>query len=181
MAVSSMADVHRATTWSIGLSVLIMIAGLIAIALPMIAGIAFTVIVGWLLIVAGAAHLAFAWGARRPSMVVWQVLLGLAYAFIGLYVLVNPVAGLAGLTFAIAVYLFVEGILEFVLSFQLRPAAGSGWLLVDGIVTLLLAIMILGTWPSSSAWVVGTLVGVSIFFSGITRLMLSMTVRRITA
>jgi uncharacterized membrane protein HdeD (DUF308 family) len=181
MAISPIADVHRATTWSIVLSVLIMIAGLIAIALPMIAGIAFTVIVGWLLIFAGAMHLAFAWGAGRPTMVVWQVLLGLAYAFIGLYVLVNPVAGLAGLTFAIAVYLFVEGILEFVLSFQLRPAAGSGWLLFDGIITLILGVMIWSSWPSSAAWAVGVLIGVSMFFGGLTRLMLSLAARRVVA
>jgi uncharacterized membrane protein HdeD (DUF308 family) len=42
-----------------------------------------------------------------------------------------------------------------------------------------LAVMIWSTWPSSSVWVVGTLVGISMFFSGITRLMLSMAVRRI--
>jgi len=179
---NSMTDVaHRATTWSIVLSVLLMVAGLIAIALPIIAGIAITVIVGWLLIFSGVLHLAFAWGGRRPGMVTWQILLGLAYGLIGFYVLANPLAGLAGLTFAIAIYLFVEGVLEFMLSFQLRPAAGSGWLLFDGIVTLILAVMIWSTWPSSAAWVVGVLVGISMFFSGMTRLMLSLAVRRIVA
>jgi uncharacterized membrane protein HdeD (DUF308 family) len=79
------------------------------------------------------------------------------------------------------VYLFVEGVLEFILSLQLRPAPGSGWLLVDGIVTLVLAVMIWSTWPSSAAWVIGTLVGISMLFSGITRLMLSLAVRKITA
>ena len=43
------------------------------------------------------------------------------------------------------------------------------------------AVMIWSTWPSSALWVVGTLVGISMFFSGITRLMLSMAVRRIVA
>lgn len=174
-------DVHRATTWSMVLSVLIILAGLIAIAVPFIAGIAVTVIVGWTLMFVGVLHLVFAWGAGRPGMVTWQILLGLAYGFIGFYVLVNPVAGLAGLTFAIAVYLFVESMLELVLSFRLRPAAGSGWLLFDGIITLILAIMIASAWPSSAAWAVGVLVGVSMFFSGMTRLMLSMAARRIIA
>jgi uncharacterized membrane protein HdeD (DUF308 family) len=72
-------------------------------------------------------------------------------------------------------------VLEFVLSVQLRPLPGSGWLLVDGIVTLLLAVMIGIGWPISSVWAIGTLVGVSMFFSGITRLMLSAAVRRIVA
>jgi uncharacterized membrane protein HdeD (DUF308 family) len=181
MANSVTAGADRATTWSIVLSVLLMIAGILAMALPMIAGLTFTVIVGWLLIVSGILHLVFAFSAGRPRMAVWQIVLGIVYGFIGFYVLANPVAGLAGLTFAIAFYLLVEGVLELVLSFQLRPAAGSGWLLFDGIVTLVLAIMIWSTWPVSAAWAVGVLVGVSMFFSGLTRLMLSLAVRRIVA
>ena len=181
MANSPTAIVHRATTWSIVLSVLLIAAGALAIVSPMIAGVAITVLVGWLLIFSGALHLAFAFGSGRAGAALWQVLLGLAYGFIGVYVLANPVAGLASLTFAIAIYLLVEGVLEFMLSFQLRPAPGSGWLLADGVITLVLAVMIWSTWPSSAAWVVGTLVGISMFFSGITRLMLSLAARRVLA
>jgi len=79
------------------------------------------------------------------------------------------------------VYLFVEGIVEFVLSFQLRHRTGAGWLLVDGIITLVLSVLIWTTYPSSAAWVVGTLVGISMLFSGMSRLMLSLAARRITA
>src|SRR5258705_7073088 len=112
MATSITDDMRRATTWSIVLSVLLMIIGLLAIAAPQIAGLAYTVVVGWLLIFSGVLHLIFAWRAEGGRTVVGQVLLGLVYGLIGCYVLYNPVAGLAGLTFAIAVYLFAEGILE---------------------------------------------------------------------
>jgi len=181
MANALRADVRRATTWSIVLSALMILAGVLAIGLPMMAGIAVTAIVGWLLTFSGGLHLAFAWRGGRAVAVVWEILLGAAYGAIGLYVLANPVAGLASLTFAVAIYLFVEGVLEFILSAQLRPAPGAGWLLVDGVITLALAVMIWSTWPSSAAWVIGTLVGLSMFFSGMTRLMLSLAVRRIAA
>ena len=181
MADSVTAGVHRATTWSVALSVLMIVAGLLAIGLPVVAGIAVTAVVGWLLILSGALHLAFAWRAGGAGAVVWEILVGLLYGGIGFYLLARPVAGLASLTFAVAIYLFIEGVLEFILSFQLRPAPGTGWLLADGIITLVLAVMIWSTWPSSAAWVMGTLVGISMFFSGITRLMLSLAVRRIVA
>jgi uncharacterized membrane protein HdeD (DUF308 family) len=181
MANASTAIVQRATTWSIVLSVLMIVTGMLAIMLPMVAGIAVTAIVGWLLIFSGALHLAFAWRGGHASAIVWELLLGVAYGVIGFYVLANPVAGLASLTIAVAIYLFVEGVLEFVLSFQLRPAPGAGWLLVDGIITLVLAVVIWRTLPSSAAWVVGTLVGISMLFSGITRLLLSLAVRRLAA
>ena len=181
MANSMTTDVHEATTWSIVLSVLMIAAGVLAICVPVIAGIAVTAIVGWLLVFSGLLHLAFAWRAGRAGAVLWELLLGIVYGSIGFYLLASPVGGLASLTLAIAIYLLIEGVLEFVLSFQLRPAPGSGWLLVDGVITLVLAVLIWSTWPSSALWVVGTLVGISMFFSGITRLMLSMAVRRIVA
>jgi uncharacterized membrane protein HdeD (DUF308 family) len=156
-------------------------AGVLAIGIPFVAGVAVTAIVGWLLIFSGLLHLAFAWRAGRPGAVLLEILLGLVYGVIGFYLIMRPVAGLASLTLAVAFYLLIEGVLEFVLSFRLRPARGSGWLMVDGIITLVLAVMIWSTWPSSAVWVVGTLVGISMFFSGMTRLMLSLAVRRIVA
>ena len=55
---------------------------------------------------------------------------------------------------------------------------GSSWMLIDGIITLLLGLMIYMQWPSSSAWAIGTLVGVSMIISGVSRLMLSLAVRK---
>ncbi len=173
--------IHKATTWSIVLSVLMIAAGVLAIFSPAVAGVAVTVFFGWLLIFSGILHLAFAWQAGRPSAVVWEILIGMLYGGIGFYLLARPVAGLESLTLALAIYLVIEGVLELVLSFQLRPLAGSGWLLFDGIVTLVLAVMIWSASPLSSVWAIGTLVGVSMLFSGMTRLMLSVAVRRIVA
>jgi uncharacterized membrane protein HdeD (DUF308 family) len=179
MADSVASNVRRATTWSIVLSILMIAAGILAIVAPTVAGVAITAIVGWLLVFSGLLHLAFAWRAGRASAVVWEILLGVLYGAIGFYLIARPVLGLASLTLAIAIYLLIEGVLEFVLSFQLRPAGGSGWLMLDGVVTLVLAVLIWSTWPASSVWVVGVLVGISMLFSGITRLMLSVAVRRV--
>jgi uncharacterized membrane protein HdeD (DUF308 family) len=74
----------------------------------------------------------------------------------------------------------IEGILDIVLFFKMRSLGGSSWVLVDGIVTLLLGLMIYMQWPSSSAWAIGILVGVSMIISGVTRVMLSLAVRKVT-
>jgi uncharacterized membrane protein HdeD (DUF308 family) len=181
MATSMTTDFRRATTWSLVLSILMIVAGVLAIAVPVVAGIAVTALVGWLLVFSGLLHLVFAWRASHASAVVWEVLVGLAYGAIGLYLVAQPLVGLASLTLAVSVYLLFEGVLEFVLSFRLRPARGSMWLLADGIITVLLAAMIFFTWPSSAIWVVGTLIGVSMLFSGFTRLMMTTEVRRLAA
>jgi uncharacterized membrane protein HdeD (DUF308 family) len=173
--------VKKSVGWSIGLSVVMIVAGLLAIAAPQAAGIAVNLLVGWLLVFSGAAHLVFAWHTRTTGGILWELLLGILYIYIGAYLLFHPVAGLASLTLAIAIYLFAEGVLELILSFRLRPMPGSNWLLLDGIITLILGVMIWRTWPSSTEWVVGTLVGISMLFSGISRLMISLAARRLVA
>jgi uncharacterized membrane protein HdeD (DUF308 family) len=167
--------------WSIGLSVLMILAGVLAIVIPPAAGITVTIFIGWLLVFSGVAHFVFGWHTRRAGGFAWELLLSVLYALAGVYLLFNPVAGLASLTLALAIYLFAEGVLEFVLSFRLRPMHGSGWLLFDGIITLILAVMIWKTWPSSTVWVIGTLVGISMLFSGVSRLVLSLAARRVVA
>ncbi len=87
--------------WSIALSVLMIVAGFLAIVVPPLAGIAVAVFVGWLLVFSGAAHLVFAWHTRTTGGIIWEVLLGLAYIIVGFYILRYPVAGLASLTLAL--------------------------------------------------------------------------------
>ena len=172
-ATSVVTIAKRSLNWTIAFSILMILAGVAAIAMPPVAGLAVNIVVAWLLLFSGAMHLVFAWYTRTVGAAVWEVLLGLVYAAIGIYLLAQPAAGLAALTLALAIYLFLEAVLEFIAWNYLRRLAGAGWLLFDGVVTLILAVMIWRTWPSSTEWVIGTLVGVSMLFSGTSRLMLS--------
>ncbi|HSY34525.1 MAG TPA: DUF308 domain-containing protein [Acidobacteriaceae bacterium] len=167
--------------WSIALSILLIVAGIFAIALPPVVGIGVLLVVAWLVILSGGVHLLFAWRTRTTGGMIWELLLGILYIAIGVDVLAHPVAGLAALTLVIAIYLFVEGVLELMLGFRIRPMAGSSWVLLDGIVTLILALLIWRSWPSSTEWVIGTLVGISMLFSGTSRLFLSLGARRVLA
>lgn len=164
--------------WSIGLSVLMIIAGVLAILIPPVAGLTVLLVVAWLLIFSGAFHFVFAWHTRTAGGMIWELLLGILYVAVGVYALLHPTAGLASLTLLLAAYLFAEGALELVLSFRLRSMRGSSWLLFDGVVTLILGILIWRTWPSSTEWVIGTLVGISMLFSGVSRLGISLAARR---
>lgn len=170
---------RKATGWSIALSILMIVAGILAIILPPAAGIVATVFFGWLLVFCGITHFVFAWQTRSTGALLWELLIGIVYAVVGGYLLLNPLAGMISLTLGLAIYLFAEAILEFVLGSRLRGLPGSGWIFFDGIITLILAILIWRTWPFHSGWVLGTLVGISVLFSGVARLMLSLAARRL--
>ncbi len=128
--------VRKSLGWSIGLSVLMIVAGILAIVIPPAAGIAVTVLFGWLFVFSGLAHWVFGWQTRSTGGLLWELLLG---------------------------------------------APGSGWLFVDAIITLVLAIIIWRTWPANAGWVLGILVGFSMLFSGVSRLMLSLAARRLAS
>ena len=169
----------KAINWSIALSILLILAGLFAICIPSISGIAITLIFGWLMIISGVTHFVFAFKSHTTGAVIWELLLGAVYLFAGVYLILHPLAGLVTLTLFLACYLFFEGIFEIIQFFQIRPRHGAGWLLFDAIVTLILAVMIWRSWPVSSVWVIGTLVGISMLFSGFSRLMLSLAAKRV--
>jgi len=169
----------KAINWSIALSVLLILAGLFALLIPSISGLAITLIFGWLMIISGITHFVFAFKTHTTGGVIWELLLGAIYLFTGVYLIMHPVDALFALTLILACYLVFEGIVEIVQYFQIRPRHGAGWLLFDGIITLILAVMIWRSWPASSVWVIGTLVGISMLFSGFSRLMLSLAAKRV--
>jgi uncharacterized membrane protein HdeD (DUF308 family) len=182
MAQQTPSDVLRqASTWSILCGALLVVLGVLAVGSPELAAVAVSTIIAWLIILAGAVHVSLAFYAHRASSVLWKLLVGLAYVFFGVYLITHPALGVASLTLVLASLFLVEGVFDIALFFGMRSVGGSSWILVDGIVTLLLGLMIYMQWPSSSNWAIGTLVGASLIVSGVTRLMLSLAVRKTAA
>jgi uncharacterized membrane protein HdeD (DUF308 family) len=172
------AIMRHASTWSIAWGALLIVLGVLAIGSPLLAAIAISVIIAWLIMFAGAVHVVLAFHTHRAGSLVWKLLVGLAYLLFGAYVIMHPLLGVASLTLVLAALFLIEGILDIILFFRMRPLRGSSWVLMDGVVTVLLGLLIYVHWPSSSAWAIGTLVGVSMIISGITGVMLSLAVRK---
>jgi len=172
--------VRQASGWSILWGVSLIILGVLAVASPFLAAIAVNAVISWLIVLAGVVHLIIAFHAHRAASLIWRLLVGLAYIFFGGYLIAHPALGVASLTLVLASLFLIEGIFDIALFFRMRSMGGSSWVLIDGIVTLLLGLMIYLQWPSSSAWAIGTLVGVSLIISGVSRVMLSLAVRKVT-
>jgi len=170
--------VRHASTLSILWGVLLIVFGMLAVGLPFLAAVAVNALVAWLIVLAGAVHLMIAFNAHGAGNVIWKVLVGIAYVCFGVYLILHPVLGVASLTLVLAVLFLLEGIFDLVLYAKMRALHGSSWFLVDGIVTLALGVMIYMQWPSSAGYAIGTLVGVSMIFSGVARVGMSLAVRK---
>jgi len=182
MAQNSSGDIVRqASTLSIVWGVLLIVFGMVAIGSPFLAAVAVNAAIAWLIVLAGIVHLMLAFRTHGAGSMIWKLLVGLAYLCFGAYLILHPVLGVASLTLVLASLFLIEGVLNVILFFKMRSLRGASWVLVDGIITLLLGLMIYMQWPSSSAWAIGILVGVSMIISGVTRVMLSFAVRKTTA
>ncbi len=168
----------RATGWGIALSILLIVLGMLAIALPLIAAIAVTSVIAWLLIFGGLAHLSVAFSARGAGPLFWELLVSIAYVFAGGYMAFHPLISVVTLTLLLTSFFLVEGVLEIAAFFQVRKQRGAGWMLLDGIITLALAGLIWAHWPSNSAWAIGVIVGVSMLVSGWKWFMISLISRK---
>jgi uncharacterized membrane protein HdeD (DUF308 family) len=172
--------VRHASTISILWGVLLIVFGMVAVGMPFLAAVAVNALVAWLIVLAGVVHLMLAFRVHGAGSMIWKLLVGIAYLCFGAYLILHPVLGVTSLTLVLASLFLVEGILNIVLYVKMRPIHGSSWVLVDGIITLLLGLMIYMQWPSSSLWAIGTLVGISMIFSGFARVMMSFAVRKAT-
>jgi len=179
MAEAVLGGTKRASGWSIVLGILMILAGIIAMFAPWEAGLVITLVVGWCAIFNGFAQIVFAFRTHGGWHVALEIILGIIYIIAGIFLLMHPLGGLLALTLILASFLLVYGVFALVLAFQMRPLHGWGWVLFDGIITILLGILIWAHWPFNSGWVVGTLFGISIFISGLTRLMVSLAIRRV--
>ena len=166
--------------WSVVWGVLMLLCGILAIAVPLASSLGFVIVIGWLIFLGGVWHLIFVFHSHSLGGVLWQLLLAVVYGFAGIYMLMHPLLGLVTLTFVLAIFLLIEAGLETAIYFAIRRRTNAGWVLFDAMVTLVLAILIWSQWPSSSTWVLGMLVGISLIFSGISRLSLSAAMRRRT-
>jgi uncharacterized membrane protein HdeD (DUF308 family) len=164
---------------SIVWAILLIIFGFLAIALPFATSWGVVVVVAWLIVFSGAFQFIHAFQSHGVGHILWKLLVAVLYLIVGIYFLLHPILGIAAFTFWLAIFFVVEGIFDLVAYLKERGQPGARWILFDGIITLLLGLLVWRQWPSSSLWVIGTLVGISMIMTGTTRLMLGLSARRL--
>lgn len=158
--------IRRNAGLTVASGVILVLAGLLAILSPFVAGLSITIMVGVLLALSGISQcfLAFRAGAFGRGLMVFAA--GLLMAIAGFYMMSQPVSGLAALTLVLMAFLIATGIAEIIFAFQLKPADGWGIELFNGVVTLVLGILLWRQFPLSGAWAIGILFGIKMVFSG---------------
>jgi uncharacterized membrane protein HdeD (DUF308 family) len=157
------------------LGTLMIIAGIICLIVPRVAGVASIFYLGLLLAVSGLIEML---GGGRESRIPHRGLLvggGLFSFAVGILLMARPMAGMAAVTLLLTGFFFASGLAAAVTSASERYG-GWIWDLAFGVLSVLLGIIMLASWPRVAVWMVGTLVGVDIVIRGAT--MMSAGTRR---
>jgi len=148
------------------LGVILVIAGIAAIGMPLVASLAVELLIGWVLIVSGIMQSIYSFSSRRWGKFFMRLLAGLLYLLGGIMLVAHPLRGVLTLTLLLGILFVLEGLCKIIGSLQIRAVPHWGGLFLSGILALIIGILIWRGWPSSSAWAIGLLVGINILFRG---------------
>ena len=148
-----------------GISFIIL--GILAIAVPAFFTLGFELFIGWLFIFTSfvQAYRLIKLHRILPGFTA-ALITTIIYFIAGLLLLAYPVQGIITLTVLLIIYFLLEGIAKIGWGFELRPLKGSGWLITSGIISLIMAAIIIAGWPTTAFWVLGLLIGINMLFFG---------------
>lgn len=142
--------------------------GAIAIIVPPLASVTITYLVGILLLIGAVAYVAEAISRGSTGHRIWSAVLAVLYVFAGVWLIVNPVSGTITLTWILAIFFLLIGVLRLIAGISSRgKVPNAGWTIINGVLSILIAVLVIGDLPSSAAWAIGLLVGIQLLFDGI--------------
>jgi uncharacterized membrane protein HdeD (DUF308 family) len=160
--------------------IVLILLGLAAVALPLIAGLAIAILLGWVILIGGVVGLMVSFLARGAPGFWWSLLSAVLWIAAGLALLVAPAAGLVYFTILLVLWFAVEGVsmIMYALSHRRGATARWGWVLSSGIIDLVLAAILAAGLPGTAAWAVGLLVGINLLFAGMSLTAMALHARR---
>jgi len=149
------------------IAIFMIVLGIMAIVFPFVASVASTLVFGWIFMFAGIAQMVYAVQSKGAGQVTWKLFLGFLYLLAGIVVVAKPLEGVLALTLVLGITIFVQGIIQVLIAFQVRRIAPNwGWMLASGLVGIIFGIFVWSSFPLSAVWLIGTLIGVNLLFDG---------------
>ncbi|WP_320773689.1 HdeD family acid-resistance protein [Streptomyces sp. CRN 30] len=160
------AELSRGFGLLAALGVLLVIAGVVGLVYTGFATLTSMLLFGWLLLIGGVVGLAHAVQSRGTSFLWLGVIVAALNIAAGVVIIVKPDAAAAALTMFAALLFLTAGLFRLVGSVVVRGPQ-FGWTLLLGVFDLLLGILVLASWPSSSQYVIGTFFSLALLFDGL--------------
>jgi uncharacterized membrane protein HdeD (DUF308 family) len=159
--------------------IILVLLGAAAIIVPVIATLAFTLLIGWLFLISGIVGLITTFWLRNAPGFWWSLVSGVIGIAAGIVLIRWPISGTVSLTLVLIAFFVVEGIATLMYAFEHRVQLSGrwGWMLASGIVDLILAGIIFAGLPETATWALGLLVGINLLFGGTAMIAMALAAR----
>jgi uncharacterized membrane protein HdeD (DUF308 family) len=159
--------------------IVLVILGIAAIAVPLIATLAFTIIIGSIFLISGIVGFITTFWARGAPGFWWSLISAIIAIAAGVVLLLWPISGSISLTLVLIAFFVVEGIVSIMYAIEHRNQLTSQWpwMLVSGIIDLILAGIIFAGLPGTAFWALGLLVGINMVFGGAALIAMALAAR----
>jgi uncharacterized membrane protein HdeD (DUF308 family) len=156
------------SSWFAVEGAILILLGVVAFVLPVAAGLAAALVLGWILLLSGIVGLVALFATRGQAHAGWGLLSALIAVIAGLLLLFDPFAGAVSIALLIAAYLLIDGVALVLLGIDLRNRGSAGWVWVplSGVVDWLLAGLIFAISPAGAPVLLGLLVGIDLVAAG---------------
>ena len=175
------AQISEHWIWYLILGIVLLLAGVAAIAFPLVSTIAAKIALGWIFLVAGTVMIFHAFYAGEWRGFLLNLLIGILQVIVGGYLAFVPLAGILTLTMLVAGLFLADGLLEAIMAFRIRPHQGWGWVLASGLAAAAVGVLIALHLPTSATWAIGALVGIKMMFAGASFIALAVGGHRLAA
>jgi uncharacterized membrane protein HdeD (DUF308 family) len=153
------------------------ILGFIGISYSSAVTMASVAFIGFILAASGVGHVVHSFWVRQWKGVFVSLILGILSIILGAICFFKPIESAASITLLLGAFCLTVGIFRMLTTAFMRFERW-GWVFFNGLVTFLLGLLIISQWPISGLWVIGLFVGIEVFMSGISLILLSMVTRR---
>ncbi|MFG3661734.1 HdeD family acid-resistance protein [Streptomyces sp. NPDC047706] len=150
----------------VALGVLLVIAGLVGLVYTGVATLTSMLLFGWLLLIGGVVGLLHAIEGRGSNFFWLAAIVAALNIAAGVVVLRSPDAAADALAMFAALLFLAAGLFRLVGGLVVRGPQ-FGWTLLLGAFDLLLGVLVLASWPSSSQYVIGTFFSLALLFDGL--------------
>jgi uncharacterized membrane protein HdeD (DUF308 family) len=163
---SGIAALHGKWGWIVALGVVYLIAGFVALGSVVMATVASVLVVGAMMIIAGAAEVIGAFQMKSWGKFVIWALLGVLYVIAGFLTFENPLFAAVLLTLFLGASLLASGAVRLFLAFSMKRESPWVWVALSGAITLLLGLLIVARWPVNSVYILGLFLGIDLIMAG---------------
>lgn len=152
--------------WVLALGFFLIALGFFALGSTVFVSLISIIFFGCLLIISGVAQLSYLFFVKEGHHATYLLVTGLLSAVVGLLLLFHPTSGAVTITFLLAMFYIVSGLLR-LFHALLNHQRHMFWSMLYGIIVFLLGILILANLPIAGLIFIGLIIGVELILNGI--------------